>query len=67
MYLEESYNNLKIVQDQNLLQVQWKTQGHDFIFEKMDFEKLPKGRSQENERRSSGTSKWCMTKRTPRS
>ena len=45
LYPEESYNNLKILQDQNLLQVEWKTQGRDFLFEKMDFEKLPKGKN----------------------
>lgn len=50
MFLEETYNSLKMVEAQNLLQVQWKTQGREFSFEKMDFEKLPKGIDHQKEK-----------------
>ena len=57
MYLEETFNEMKMVNDQNLLQVEWKTRGNEFIFEKMDFEKVPKGSNHENAKQSSAISK----------
>jgi hypothetical protein len=65
MYLEETFNNLKMVKDQNILQVQWKTLGNEFVFEKMDFEKLPKGRSNQKGRQLSETCRWSMILKTP--